>query len=100
MLGSIQPVSCEEFVTTDIDVPGFMPEGCFLAFRDTDVIGMASLPRDLARPDTLRVGCTGTHPEFRRHGIGTELKRRSAVFAQDRGFRFLVTGNDSLNRAS
>jgi len=58
---------------------------------------MSSLERDLARPDTLRVGYTGTHPDFRGRGIGTELKRRAAHFARGRGFRYLIAGNDSLN---
>jgi GNAT superfamily N-acetyltransferase len=75
-----------------------MPQGIFLACTTDEVVGMSSLLTDLGRPDTLRVGYTGTHPAFRGRGIATELKRRSAEFARERGYRFLVTGNDSLNR--
>jgi len=98
-LGTFHPVSFDEFVALDLDAPGSMPEGLFLACKGTEVVGMSSLERALARPDTVQVGYTGTHPEFRGRGIGTELKRRAALFARQSGFRFLLTGNDSLNRA-
>lgn len=97
-LGPFHPVSFEEFVAIDLDSPGAMPEGVFLARKDAEIVGMSSLERDLARPDTLRVGYTGTMPEFRGHGLATELKRRAVHFARERGFRFLVTHNDSMNR--
>jgi mycothiol synthase len=97
-LGRIQPTTFEEFVAMDLDTPGSMPEAFFLAWRGVDAVGMTYLSKDLARPDTLRVGFTGIHASFRGRGIGTELKRRAVVFAQQRAVRFLVTGNDSLNR--
>jgi mycothiol synthase len=97
-MGGHHPASYEEFVALDLETPGAMPEGIFLALKGDDIVGMSSLMRDLARPDTLRVGYTGTHPEYRGRGIATELKRRSALLARDLGIRFLLTGNDSQNR--
>jgi len=97
-IGSFHPVSYEEFVAIDLESPGAIPEAIFLACQGTEVVGMSSLEKDLARPDTVRIGYTGTHPEFRGRGIGTELKRRGVLFAHERGFRFLITGNDSLNQ--
>ncbi len=97
-VGRRHPFSYEEFVAMDLEGPGSMPEGMFLAWKGTELVGVSALHRDLARPDTLRIGFTGTHPGFRGQGIGTELKRRGAVFARQRGYRYLVTGNNSENR--
>jgi GNAT superfamily N-acetyltransferase len=97
-LGDFAPVSFQEFAAYDLDGPGAIPEGTFLACKDEEFVGMSSLERELARPDTLRVGFTGTHPQFRGCGIASELKRRAVEYARDRGYRYLVTANDSLNR--
>ena len=96
-MGGHRSFSFEEYMALDVDAPGSMAEGIFLLWKGSEVIGMSSLERELARPDTLRVGYTGTSPGFRRKGIGTELKRRAAAFAIERGYRYLVTGNDSMN---
>jgi GNAT superfamily N-acetyltransferase len=96
-LGDYTPVSFEQFVEYDLEGPSVLPDGFFLARADDEFVGMSSLERDLARPDTLRVGFTGTHPNFRGRGIASELKRRAVEFARAGGYRFLVTHNDSLN---
>jgi len=97
-LGEFTPVTFEEFAAFDLDGPGSIPEGTFVARKGSEFVGMSSLEREKARPDTLLVGFTGTHPEYRGLGIASELKRRAVVFARDRGYRYLVTANDSLNR--
>lgn len=96
-MGSFQPATFEEFLAIDVDAPGVIPEGIFLAWCQDELVGMSSLEKDLARPETVRVGFTGVLPEFRGRGIATELKRRAALLAREKGFRVLVTGNDSLN---
>ncbi|MGB6500304.1 MAG: GNAT family N-acetyltransferase [Thermoplasmata archaeon] len=96
-LGNFHPFSFEEFVAIDIESPGAVPEGFFLACKGKQVVGMSSLEKDLARLDTVKVGYTGTLPEFRGRGIATELKRRATMYAASRGYRYLVTGNDSSN---
>ncbi|MGP8074477.1 MAG: N-acetyltransferase family protein [Thermoplasmata archaeon] len=97
-LGAFHALSFEEFVALHFESPGFMAEGTFLACKGREIVGMSSLERELARPDTVHIGYTGTLPECRGRGIGTELKRRASLFARQEGFRFLVTGNDSMNR--
>jgi mycothiol synthase len=96
-LGAYTPVSFERFVGTDLDTPRALPEAYFLARREDQYVGMTTLERMAARPDSLLVGFTCTHPEFRGLGIAVELKRRSVAWARAHGYRFLVTTNDSLN---
>ena len=96
-MGQFQPATFEEFLAVDVDTPGVIPEGLFLAWSRDELVGMSSLEKDLARPDTVRVGFTGVLPGYRGRGIATELKRRAALLARAKGFHFLVTGNDSLN---
>ncbi|MGD0257580.1 MAG: GNAT family N-acetyltransferase [Thermoplasmata archaeon] len=97
-LGDYTPVSFEQFVQIDIESPDSLPEAFFLAARGDQFVGLTVLGREPQRPDTLHVGFTGTHPEFRGRGIASELKRRAVEYARDRGIRYLVTNNDSLNR--
>jgi len=97
-LGEYVPVSFEQYVQIEFDHPAALPEAFFLAGRGDGYVGMTVLERELAHPDTLHVGFTGTHPDFRGRGIASELKRRAVEYARGRGARFLVTHNDSLNR--
>ncbi|MGP8077850.1 MAG: N-acetyltransferase family protein [Thermoplasmata archaeon] len=97
-IGEYTPPTFEEFVAFDLDGPGAVPEAMFLACKDTEFVGMSSLEREGSRPDTLRVGFTGTRPQYRGLGIASELKRRAIRYARDLGYRYLVTANDSSNR--
>ncbi|MCI4364791.1 MAG: GNAT family N-acetyltransferase [Thermoplasmata archaeon] len=96
-MGEYSPVSFEEFVEFDLNGPGALPDAYFLARRGDEYVGSTVMDRDLAEPDTLQVGFTGTHPGFRGLGIASELKRRAVEYARTRGYRFLLTNNDSLN---
>jgi mycothiol synthase len=98
-LGDYTPVSFEQFAGYDLEGPGVLPEAYFLACEGAEYVGMSSLERELARPDTLRVGFTGTDPQCRGRGIASELKRRAVEYARDHAYRFLETYNDSLNRS-
>jgi mycothiol synthase len=97
-VGEYTPVSYEQFVQIDLETPGGLPDGFFLAAHADRYIGMTVVQQELGHPDTLHVGFTGTLPEFRGRGVASALKRRAVEFARDRGFRYLVTNNDSLNR--
>jgi mycothiol synthase len=97
-MGDYTPSSFEEFVRNEIESTAYVTDGYFLAVAGDEFVGMTSLEKDGDRPDTLRIGFTGTHPNFRGRGIATELKRRAIRFARDRGYRFLVTNNNSLNQ--
>lgn len=96
-VGKFQAATFEEFLAVDVDAPGIVPDGVFLAWKGGELVGMSSLERDLGRPDTIKVGFTGVLPAWRGRGLATELKRRAALLAREKGFHFLVTGNDTLN---
>jgi len=96
-LGDYSPVSFEEFVAIDIDGSNVIADAIFLACSGEKYVAWSSLQRMRGLPDTLDIGFTGTLPEFRGRGIASELKRRAVVYARDHGYRYLVTGNDSLN---
>ncbi len=97
-LGEYTPISFEQFVQIEIETPAALPEAFFLAAHGDRYVGHTTLQRELLRPDSLHVGFTGTHPDFRGRGIASELKRTAVEYARGRGARYLVTYNDSLNR--
>ena len=80
-LGTSQPASFEDYVATDLDAPGALPGGDYLALQGSNLLGRTCVERGLARPDTLRVGYTRTHPNVRGRGIAPGLRRRAALFA-------------------
>ena len=96
-LGAYVPPTREQFVGMMLNGPGFLPEGFLLARVGTRYVGMSNLERIPSEPDTLHQLFTATRREFRGRGIATELKHRGIRFAQERGYRFLRTENDSLN---
>lgn len=95
-VGEYTPISFEQFVG-ELSSPGFLPEAFFLACSGERYVAMSNLERPLAEPDSLRVGFTGTRPEFRGKGLASELKRRAFEYARHQGARYLRTVNDSLN---
>jgi len=96
-LGDYTPHPFEVFAANHLDAPGVIPEAIFLAAYGIEYVGISSLLRSSALPDTLGVGYTGTERRFRRQGLALELKRRAVDYARTHGYRFLLTGNDSRN---
>jgi RimJ/RimL family protein N-acetyltransferase len=96
-MGAYAPPTRAQFAGMMLETPGFFPEGFFVARSADRYVGMSNLERMGPEPDRLHQVFTATHREFRGRGIATELKRRGIQFARDRGYRFLVTENDSLN---
>ncbi len=97
--GEATDLPFDQFVELELDGPGAMAEGTFLAVAGDRYVGVTTLERRAGRPDELHVGFTGTLPAYRGHGIATELKRRSVEFARAQGFRSLSTGNALENAA-
>jgi RimJ/RimL family protein N-acetyltransferase len=95
-MGEFTPLTFDQF-EVDLDRPGFNPESVFLAGHGESYIASSHLERDLAEPDTLIVGYTGTRSAYRGRGLAFELKRRTIEYARQHGVRFLKTFNDSLN---
>ena len=96
-IGKFRGFSQEEFEHADVEGPKVLPDAVFLAAYGNEFVGWTTLTRELASPDTLGVGFTGTHPEYRGRGIASELKRRAVEYARSHGYRYLITTNDSLN---
>ncbi len=97
-LGEYTPLTFEEFLARDLGGPGLLPEAVFLAAQGDEYVGVSWLVRELADGTALRIGFTGTDPRVRGVGLATQLKRRAVLHARDRGYRYLTTVNDSLNR--
>jgi len=96
-VGEYTPVSYEEFVAIDLEGPNVIPEAIFLASAGDEYVGWSTLQRVRGLPDSLDIGFTGTLPRFRGLGIASELKRRAVRYGREHGYRYILTGNDSLN---
>lgn len=88
----------EQFLESFFGVPGFLPDGLFLARVGEEYVAMTFLVSVPSRPDTLHIEFTGALRAYRGRGITSELKRQAAEFARAQGYRFLETNNDSLNK--
>lgn len=95
-LGEFSPLSFPQF-EAELDRPAVIPEAFFLACHGDAYVASSHLERNLAEPDSLMIGFTGTRSGFRGRGLATELKRRSVAYARSHGIRYLKTFNDSLN---
>ena len=96
-MGEYSPATFEEFFASDIGSPNAIHDAMFLACSGDKYVAWSTLQRLPGLPDTLDIGFTGTLREFRGRGIASELKRQAVAYARDHGFRYVVTGNDSLN---
>ncbi len=83
-----------DFVVTG---PRALPEAFFLAKDGDAYVGMSNLERLDSLPDTLYTGFTGVRREQRGRGIAMCLKLRAIDYARRRGFRWIRTGNSTLN---
>ncbi len=97
-VGDFSPTTFEDFEAWYLDESMMMPAGFFLAIDRGEYVGLSNLLIDQLRSDTLRIGFTGVLPAYRGRGIAAELKRRAAEFARKAGYRYLLTGNDSMNQ--
>ena len=98
-LGEYTPVTYEQFVNVILraDQPAATSDVVFLARVADEYVGVTTLEHG-SGAGTLEVGFTGTLRAHRGKGIAAELKRRAVEYAQDHGYRYLVTRNDSENR--
>ncbi|HTD81950.1 MAG TPA: GNAT family N-acetyltransferase, partial [Thermoplasmata archaeon] len=77
--------------------PRALPEAFFLAKDGDRYIGVSNLERIESMPDTLYTGFTGVRREHRGRGIAMCLKLRAIDYARRGGFRWIRTGNSTLN---
>jgi mycothiol synthase len=97
IVGQHTSVPFETFVRLELGRPEVLTDATFLAIQGDEYVGMSSHEVHGLERSTLRIGFTGVLRTFRGHGIATELKRRAIEYARAQGYRFLRTGNDSLN---
>ena len=95
-MGKFVPLSFEKF-EAELDRDAIIAEAFFLACHGDSYVASSHLERNIAEPDALMVGFTGTRAGFRGRGLATELKRRSLGYARSHEIRYLKTFNDSLN---
>jgi GNAT superfamily N-acetyltransferase len=76
------------------------PEATFAAFADGELVGMATLLRDVDRPERAENGLTTVRRDFRGRGIARALKETTIAWASDRGLREIYTwtqtGNENM----
>jgi RimJ/RimL family protein N-acetyltransferase len=95
-LGEFSPLSPEHFDAL-LDSSTNIPEAYLLARDGSEYVAVSNLQKDLAQPDSLFIGFTGTRRAYRGRGIASELKLRGIAYAKRAGFRYIRTFNDSLN---
>ena len=92
--GSAGAQSYERWRAMDIDRPNCLPELCFLALAEDEVVGYAFL---LAQGGRAFHGLTVTRRDWRRRGIATALKRAEIAAAKRAGFERLLTESEERN---
>lgn len=91
------PLSFDEFMALEIDLPNALPEAWFLA-RDGDrYVGESFLYRRLEQPDVLAQGLTGVRRAYRGRGIALALKLAGLRYAREHGAREIRTSNNTRN---
>ncbi|MGI0055628.1 MAG: GNAT family N-acetyltransferase [Thermoplasmata archaeon] len=97
-LGPYTPMTFEQFVEMELGGVTFLPDAYFLAREHGRFVASSALRRVAGMPEILQQSFTGTRRELRGRGIASELKRRAVEFGRAHGYRFIRTGNDSLNQ--
>jgi mycothiol synthase len=96
-MGAYTPMTFEEFTDSYVRGSKVLTDATFLARIGQEYLGWSSLERAPGQPNTLTIAFTGTLPNYRNRGIASELKRRTIEYAIAHGYRYVITGNDSLN---
>jgi mycothiol synthase len=96
-VGTHASVPFDLFTRLTLEGPNFRAGAVFLAIHDDEYVGVTVNHGSSGDPETLWVGFTGTLRAYRGRGIASELKRRAIEYARAQGYRYMRTGNDSLN---
>jgi GNAT superfamily N-acetyltransferase len=87
----------EQYEKSWLGMPTLVEEGWLVAMEGEHYVGMTNLFRMPAKPETLDCWLTGVIQPYRRQGIATALKVRSAQVARDLGKRYIETANEEHN---
>ncbi len=96
-IGEYTPVPFDLFREWNLESPGHLPEGYFLAKAGETFVGECVLARMEAVEGGLTHGLTGVRRAYRGQGLATALKVRALAWAKEAGFATVRTWNDSLN---
>jgi mycothiol synthase len=89
------PVTFEAWMAANVELPGFLPAGSFVALLDDQPVGYAGLTRsDASLAEHLLTGVLRT---ARRRGIATAVKQAQIAWARNAGYKQLVTWTSSRN---
>ena len=91
------PLSYEAWRAFSYDNPRLIPEGYWIAKKDSQIVGLSDLHRNEKDPAGLSQDDTGVRREYRGRGIATALKVRLIEWAKQKGYSSIKTWNDSKN---
>jgi mycothiol synthase len=88
--------SIEQFAATGVNHPRFLPDACFIAVKDGELVGYSNL---ITAQEGFDTDMTGVLRSYRGKGVATLLKLRGIRYAQQHGNQKLWVVNDSVNVA-
>ena len=91
------PFSYEQWRAFSYDNPRIIPEGYWIARKDSQLVGMSDVHRNEKDPSVLSQDDTGVRREYRGRGIATALKVKLIDWAKQHGYSSIKTWNDSRN---
>jgi GNAT superfamily N-acetyltransferase len=92
------PTPYEDFVRW-LEHLDTLRDGYFIAKAGGQYVGFSYLNRVGRDPEHIYIGLTGVRREYRRLGIALALKVKGIEYAKQRGYKRMVTWNDSTNAA-
>ncbi len=87
----------EEWLPRFEAYPTLIHDAYFVALDGERWVGLSFLLKDLARPDFIEQGLTGTLRDYRCKGIATALKVVGSQWAQASGYTTIETDNEENN---
>jgi mycothiol synthase len=88
--------SLEQFAAAEVNHPRYLPDACFIAVKDGELVGYSNL---ITAQEGFDTDMTGVLRSYRGKGVATLLKLRGIRYAQEHGNQKLWVVNDSVNAA-
>lgn len=94
----ITDVTFDYFLSQEVDGPGPLLDGFFLAKDGERFVGLSNLYKGERDSAVIHQGLTGVIPEYRGRGVATALKLLTVDYAKRHGKREIRTWNNTLNK--
>ena len=91
------PLSYEAWRAFSLENPKLIPEGYWIARKDSKLIGLSDVHRNEKDPRGLSQDDTGVLREYRARGIATALKVKVSDWAKQNHYQSIKTWNDAKN---